>query len=93
MKTLLLIFGAAAIAVGLFLWDSRKRGGKIETGKSTKSEGKPDHPRSKSNEWRNNPEVKRLKQSAAAELGIPVEQLDRMSVEEIIQMATDRGLI
>jgi len=93
MKILLLILGAAAVAVGLFLWDSRKRGGKLKAGKSTKHKDKSDRPNSKSSELFNSPEAKRLKQSAAAELGISAEQLERMSVEEIRQMATDMGLI
>lgn len=93
MKNLLLILGAAAVAVGLFLWDSRKRGGKLEADKSTKHKDKSDRANSKSSELFNSPEAKRLKQAAAAELGISTEQLERMSVEEIKQMATDLGLI
>jgi hypothetical protein len=93
MYTLILILGAAAVAVGLFLWDSRKRGAKPGNEKPTKPKGKSDRPKSGSKDLLDNPEVRRLKQAAAAELGIPVEQLDRMSIEEIVQMATERGLI
>ena len=35
----------------------------------------------------NTPEVRRLRQSAAAELGISVEELDSMSIEGITQLA------
>lgn len=93
MKILLLILGIVAVALGLFVWDSRKKGRKSESGKSTKDKDKSDHLNSQSSELYNSPEAKRLLQSAAAELGISVEQLEHMSVEEIRQMATDRGLI
>jgi FtsZ-interacting cell division protein ZipA len=93
MKILLLILAVAAVAVGLFLWDSRKRSARTPAGKSAGHKNKSDRPDSESNESFNSPEAKRLKRSAAAELGISVDQLDRMSVEEIRQMATDRGLI
>ncbi len=38
----------------------------------------------------NTPEVKRLKQSAATELSISVEELDRMSAEEVSQLAKEQ---
>jgi hypothetical protein len=41
----------------------------------------------------NTPEAKRLKQSAASELNISVEELDRMSPEEITHMAREQKLI
>jgi hypothetical protein len=41
----------------------------------------------------NSSKAKPLKQSAAAELGITVEKLDRMPVEEIKQLAEKKGLI
>jgi FtsZ-interacting cell division protein ZipA len=93
MNILLLILGVVAVALGLFIWDSRKKGRKKEAGKSTNDKDKSDRPNSQSSELLNSPEANRLKQSAAAELGISVEQLEHMSVEEIRQMATDRGLI
>jgi hypothetical protein len=93
MKILLLILGVVAVLLGLFLLDSRKKGGKTEADISKKHKDKSDRRNSRSNELFNSPEAKRLKQSAAAELGISVEQLDRMPVEEIRQMATDKGLI
>ena len=40
-----------------------------------------------------NPEVGPLKQSAAAELGITIEQLDCLSVEEIEALANEKGLL
>jgi FtsZ-interacting cell division protein ZipA len=93
MKILLLILGAVAVALGLFLWDSRKKGSKTETGKSKNHNDKSGRPNSQSSELFKSPEAKRLKQSAATELGISVEQLERMSLEEIVKMATDRELI
>ena len=93
MKILLLIPGVLAVALGLFLWDSRKKGSKTETGKSKNHNDKSGSRNSQSSRVFESAEAKRLRQSAAAELGISVEQLERMSLEEIIKMATDRGLI
>jgi len=93
MKILLLILGVVAVALSLFLWDSRKKGGKTPAAKSKNHNDHSDRPNSKSSELFKSPEAKRLKQSAAAELGISVDQLERLSFEELKKMATDRELI
>ena len=83
MKLILLILGVAVIALNLFLWYSKRQAGK------TKADGIA----ARSIELLNDPEVAPLKQSAAAELGLSIEQLDRLSVEEIEELASERGLI
>ena len=93
MKILLLILGVAIVALNLLLWYSKRRGGKTETDKPTNHKAKIDTPFANSNGFLNSPKAKPLKQSAASELGISVEQLDRMPVEEIKQLAEKKGLI
>jgi FtsZ-interacting cell division protein ZipA len=93
MKLILLILGVAVIVLNLFLWYSKKQAGKIKADESSSHKDKLDASQSSSNEFLNSPEVEPLKQSAAAELGIPIEQLDRMSLEEIEELATAKGLI
>jgi hypothetical protein len=93
MKILLLILGVVAVAFGLFILDSRKKDRKTEAAKSKNHKDKSDRRNFRASELLDSPEAKQLKQSAATELGVSLEQLDRMSVEEIRQMATDRGLI
>jgi hypothetical protein len=83
MKLILLILGVAVIALNVFLWYSKRQTGK------NKSDGSD----ARSIEFLNSPEAEPLKQSAAAELGISIEQLDRLSVEEIEELATEKGLI
>ena len=41
----------------------------------------------------NTPEASQLRQSAATELNISVEELDRMSAEEVKQLAKEQKLI
>lgn len=93
MKLLLLILGVVVVALNLLLWYSKRKGGKTETDKSTNHKDKLDAAYAKSNEFLNSSKAKPLKQSAAAELGISVEQLDRMSVKEIEKLAAKKGLI
>jgi FtsZ-interacting cell division protein ZipA len=95
MKILLLILVVVAVTLSLFLWDSRKKGSKTEAGKSKNHNhnDQSDPPNSQSSDLFESPEAKRLKQSTAAELDIAVEKLERMSLEEIIKMATDGELI
>jgi hypothetical protein len=83
MKLILLILGVAAIALNLILWYCKKKTGETKT----------DASQTNSNEFLNSPDVEPLKQSAAAELGISIEQLERMPVEEIEELATEKGLI
>ncbi len=93
MKLILLILGVAAIALNLFLWYSKKMTGKTKANKSSSHKDKLDASQANSNEFLNSPDVEPLKQSAAAELGISIEQLERMPVEEIEELATEKGLI
>ena len=93
MKLILLILGVAVIALNLFLWYSKRQTGKTKADESSSHKGKSDGSAARSIEFLNSPEVAPLKQSAAAELGITTEQLDRLSVEEIEELATEKGLI
>jgi FtsZ-interacting cell division protein ZipA len=93
MKLILLILGVVVIALNLFLWYSKRQAGKTKTGKSPDHKNKSGSSDARSIEFRNSPEAETLKQSAAAELGISIEQLDRLSVEEIEELATEKGLI
>jgi hypothetical protein len=90
MKLFLLILGIVVVALNVLLWYSKKRSG------DTKADKSPDHiKQSETNttDFINSPEADELKQAAAGELGIPVEQLKRMSAEEIAHMAAEKGLI
>jgi hypothetical protein len=93
MKTLLLIFGIVVVALNLLLWYSKRRAGKTKAEAPANQKDKLDPPFANSNDFFNSSKAKPLKQSAAAELGISVEQLDRMPVEEIKQLAAKKGLI
>jgi hypothetical protein len=93
MKILLLILGVAVVALNLLLWYSKRRGGKTEADKPTNHKDKINASFASSNEFLNSSKAKPLKQSAASELGISVEQLDGMPVEEIKQLAEKKGLI
>jgi hypothetical protein len=93
MKTLLLIFGIVVVALNLLLWYSKRRAGKTKAEAPANQKDKLDPPFANSNDFLNSSKAKPLKQSAAAELGISVEQLDRMPVEEIKQLAAKKGLI
>jgi hypothetical protein len=93
MKLLLLILGVVVVALNLFLWYSKKQTDKTKTDESSSprdQSGSLDDP---SEEFLNKPEAAPLKQSAAAELGITIEQLDRLSADEIEELATEKGLL
>jgi FtsZ-interacting cell division protein ZipA len=93
MKTLLLILGFLAIAANLFLWYSKRKTGETAADDPASHKDKIDRPDGNSKDWLNDPKVTPLKKSAAAELGISVEQLDRMSVKEIKKLARKKKLI
>jgi hypothetical protein len=93
MKMLLLILGVVVVALNLLLWYSKRKGGKTEADEPTNHKDELDAPFADSTEFLNSPNAKPLKQSAAAELGISVEELDLMSVEDIKQLAKNKGLI
>jgi hypothetical protein len=93
MKLILLILGVAVIALNLFLWYSKRQTGKTKADESADHKNKSDGSDARSIEFLNSPEAEPLKQSAAAELGISIEQLDRLSAEEIEELAMEKGLI
>jgi hypothetical protein len=93
MKLLLLLLGVVVVALNLLLWYSKKKAGKTKADESSSHKDKANISAARSIEFLNNPEVEPLKQSAAAELGISIEQLDRLSVEEIEKIAAEKGLI
>jgi hypothetical protein len=93
MKLILLILGVVAVALNLFLWYSKRLARKTKSNESSRHKGKADGSDARSIKSLDNPEVASLKQSAAAELGISIEQLDRLSVEEIEELAARKDLI
>jgi hypothetical protein len=93
MKILLITLGVAVVALNLFLWHLKRKGRKAEANKAANHKDPSDALFANSNKSLNSSQAQPLKQSAAAELGISVKQLDRMSVQEIKQLATEKGLI
>jgi hypothetical protein len=93
MKLLLLILGIVIVALNLLLWYSKRKSRKTEADEPANQKDKLDAPFANSNDFLNSSKAKPLKQLAAAELGISVKQLDRMSVKEIEQLAAKKGLI
>ena len=93
MKLLLLILGVVVVVLNLFLWFSKRQARKAKADESSSYKGKKEDSNTRSIEFLDNPEVAPLKQSAAAELGISIEQLNRLSVEEIEDLAAKKGLI
>lgn len=93
MKLILLMLGVVIVALNLFLWYSKRQTGKTKADESSGHKDKADGSDARSIEFLDNPEAAPLKQSAAAELGISIEELDRLSVEEIEELATEKGLI
>ena len=86
MKLFLLILGIVVVALNVYLWYSKKQS--AATGNDTISA-----PQTDSADFLNSPEADKLKQAAATELGIPVEKLNRMTVEEIADLAAEKKLI
>ena len=93
MKLILLILGVVVVVLNLLLWYSKKQARKTKADESSSHKGKTDGSTARSIKLLDDPEVTPLKQSAAAELGISIEQLDRLSVEEIEKLAAEKGLI
>lgn len=93
MKLILLVLGIVVIALNLFLWYSKKQRGAANTAKSTANIKKSEGSETDSTEFLNTPKADELKQAAAAELGISVEKLGRMSTDEIAVLAAEKGLI
>ena len=85
------IFAVLAVAANLFfIWYAKRKGLKT---KSDESSNHKDGSYAYSQGYLNTPEVKQLKQSAAAELNISVEELNRLSAEKIKQLAKKKELI
>ena len=93
MKTLLIILGIVAVALNLLLWYSKRKGGKTEADQAADHKDQSEEPFGSATEFLNSSKAKPLKQSAASELGISVDQLDRMSVKEVEKLAAKKGLI
>ena len=93
MKLILLILGVVVVALNLFLWYSKRQARKTKADQPSSHKSKADGSNTRSTEFLDTPEAAPLKQSAAAELGISIKQLDRMSVEEIEELAAEKGLI
>ncbi len=91
MIKIVFILGAVAVVANFFfIWYAKRKGNKT---KADKSSNLKDGSSAYSQGFINSEEGKILKQSAAAELSISVEELDRMSVEKITQLAKDKKLI
>ena len=86
------IFAAVAVAANIFFIWYAKRKSHHKT-KADESSHLKEGSMAYSKEFLDSEEGKALKQSAAAELSISIEELDRMSVEEIIQLAKEKDLI
>ena len=86
-----IIFALVTVPANIFLiWYSKRRYRKAKTDGSSNLKN-DSYSYSKGN--LNTPDVMQLKQSAAAELSISVEKLDRMSAEEITQLAMKKNMI
>ena len=87
MKIALILAVAAVAANSFLIWYYKRKFHNADTHEpSNKNEGSDAF----SPGYLNTPEVRRLRQSAAAELGISVEELDSMSVDEITQLANEK---
>ncbi len=93
MKLFLLILGIVVVALNVLLWYSKKHSGAAAKAKSPDTENKSNASKSDAVDFLNTPEADELKQAAAAELGVPVEKLNCMSVEEIAHLAAEKGLM
>jgi hypothetical protein len=86
-----LIFAVAAVAANLFfIWCAKRKGHKT---KAEESSNLKDGSNAFSYGYLNTPEVKKLRQSAAAELSVSIEELNRMSVDKITQLANEKQLV
>ena len=93
MKLFLMILGIVVIALNVFLWYLKKKKDAEVIDKSFENMEKSADPQTNETDFLNSPAAEDLKQAAADELGIPVEQLNRMSAEEIVHLAAEKGLI
>jgi len=85
------IFAAVAVAANLFfIWYAKRKSHKTKADESSQLK---DGSHAYSKGFFDSEEGKKLKQSAAAELSITIEELDRLSVEEITELAKKKELI
>jgi hypothetical protein len=85
-----LVLAIAAVAANIALiWYSKKYNQAKTDETSTTENGS----HAISQGYLNTPEIRRLRKSAAAELGLSIEELDRMPVKEIKQLAKEQKLI
>ena len=86
-----LVFAALAIAANLFcIWYAKRKYYKKKANESSKANGDTF---AYAQGFFNTPEGKQLLQSAADELNLSYEELGRMSVEEITQLAEKQEFI
>ena len=83
-----LIFGVIAVAANVLLVMYVKR--KYQKSKAHELSNLENGSNAFAAGYLNTPEIMRLRQSAAAELGISIEELDSMSVEGITQLANEK---
>ena len=93
MKLFLLILGLVVVALNIFLWYSKKHGDAAKANQASDSKSESEISDTAADESFNSQAANALKKSAAAELGISIEQLNRMSAEEIESLASEKGLI
>jgi hypothetical protein len=85
-----LILAIAAVAANIALiWYSKK----YNKAKTDETSNPENGSAAISQGYLNTPEVRQLRKSAAAELGLSIEELDRMPVKEIKQLAKVQKLI
>ena len=90
LKNLFIIGTVAVVANLFFIWYAKTRGSNT---KADKPSNFKDGSNANFQEFLNSDKGKKLKQSAATELDISVEELDRMSVDQIAQLAEKKDLI
>jgi hypothetical protein len=91
MMKVVYILGFAAIAANIFfIWYMKRHGRQTKPPEPSIENGDDD---TALTDFLATEEGKKLKESAAAELNITVEDLDRMPVEEITELAKEMELI
>ena len=86
-----LIFAVVAVAANvLLIWYAKKKYRKANANESSDPNNTTG---AFAYGYLNTPEAKRLKQAVAVELGISVEELNRMSAEDVRRLAKEQELI
>lgn len=89
MKIALILAVIAAVTNALLIWYAKRKFHKAEVDESSFNQNNPN---TYSKGYLNTPEVRQLKQQVATDLNISVEKLERMSTNEITQLAKDKEL-